>query len=117
MSYVDCFVAAVPSENKEKYIEHAKIAAALFKEGGALEIVENWGDDVPQGEITSLPMAVKAQENETVVFSWVVWPSKEIRDAGWGAMMEDPRMSPENNPMPFDGRRLIYGGFNTLLKA
>ena len=117
MSYVDCFVAAVPSKNKEKYIEHAKIAAELFKECGALKIVENWGDDIPEGEITSLPMAVKAEENETVVFSWVVWPSKEVRDSGWGTMMEDPRMSPENNPMPFDGKRLIYGGFNTILKS
>ena len=117
MSYVDCFVAAVPSENKEQYIEQAKFMAGVFKEYGAVEIYENWGDDVPEGEITSLPMAVKAQENETVVFSWVIWPSKEIRDAGWSAMMEDPRMSPEHNPMPFDGKRLIYGGFNTVLKV
>ncbi|WP_299595652.1 DUF1428 domain-containing protein [uncultured Microbulbifer sp.] len=117
MSYIDCFVAAVPSGNKEKYIQHAKIAAEIFKEYGALEVVENWGDDVPDGEITSLPMAVKAERNETIVFSWVVWPSKEIRDSGWGAMMEDPRMSPENNPMPFDGKRLIYGGFKTILKS
>ncbi len=117
MSYVDCFVAAVPTDNKEKYIKHAETAAELFKENGALEIVENWGDDIPEGEVTSLPIAVQAQENETVVCSWVVWPSKEVRDAGWGAMMEDPRMSPENNPMPFDGKRLIYGGFHTVLKA
>ncbi|MEP1445411.1 MAG: DUF1428 domain-containing protein [Paraglaciecola sp.] len=117
MSYVDCFVAAVPSENKDKYREHAKISAVVFKEYGALQIVENWGDDVPDGEITSLPLAVQAKENETVVFSWVVWPSKVVRDAGWGAMMEDPRMSEENNPMPFDGKRLIYGGFTTLLES
>lgn len=117
MSYVDCFVAAVPSDNKAQYIEHANVTAEILKECGALQIVENWGDDIPDGEVTSLPLAVKAQENETVVFSWVVWPSKEIRDAGWGAMMEDPRMSPEVNPMPFDGKRLIYGGFNTICKA
>ncbi|MGX5173341.1 DUF1428 domain-containing protein [Aliikangiella sp. IMCC44653] len=117
MSYVDCFVAAVESENKHKYIEHAKITAAVLKENGALEIVENWGDDVPQGELTSLPLAVKAQPNENVVFSWVVWPSKQARDQGWSAMMEDPRMSPEINPMPFDGKRLIFGGFNTILKS
>jgi uncharacterized protein YbaA (DUF1428 family) len=116
MSYIDCFVAAVPSLNKEKYIKHAKVAAELFKEYGALQIVENWGDDVPQGELTSLPLAVKAEKNETVVFSWVVWPSKEVRDKGWSTMMEDSRMSPENNPMPFDGKRLIYGGFNTILE-
>ncbi|MEC4089603.1 MULTISPECIES: DUF1428 domain-containing protein [Pseudoalteromonas] len=117
MSYVDCFVAAVPNDNKEKYIEHAEVSAVVFKEHGALEVVENWGDDVPQGEVTSLPLAVKAQDNETVIFSWVVWPSKEARDAGWSAIMEDPRMSAENNPMPFDGKRLIYGGFNTILTA
>ncbi len=117
MSYVDCFVAAVPSENKGKYVEHAKIAGAVLKECGALEIVENWGDDVPDGEVTSLPMAVKAKENETVVFSWVVWPSKDARDSGWAQMMEDSRMSPETNPMPFDGKRLIYGGFETVLKS
>ncbi|GAB2684572.1 DUF1428 domain-containing protein [Aliiglaciecola aliphaticivorans] len=117
MSYVDCFVAAVPSENKNKYLEHAKIAAEVFKECGALEIVENWGNEVPDGELTSLPLAVKAEQNETVVFSWVVWPSKQIRDEGWATVMDDPRMSPEINPMPFDGKRLIYGGFNTILKA
>lgn len=117
MSYVDCFVAAVPTENKQKYIEHAKLAGQVFKDCGALEIVENWGDDVPDGELTSIPMAVKAQEDESVVFSWVIWPSKQVRDAGWQAMMEDSRMSPEVNPMPFDGKRLIYGGFNTILKS
>lgn len=117
MSYVDCFVVAVPTENKAQYIEHAKMASELFKQNGALELVENWGDDVPDGEVTSLPMAVKAKDDETVVFSWVVWPSKEERDSGWAALMDDPRMSPEINPMPFDGKRLIYGGFNTILKC
>jgi uncharacterized protein YbaA (DUF1428 family) len=116
MSYVDCFVAAVPNDNKQKYIEHAKMSAELFVEVGALEIAENWGDDVPNGEITSLPMAVKAEENETVVFSWVIWPSKQVRDEGWAKLMDDPRMSPDVNPMPFDGKRLIYGGFESILK-
>ncbi|GAA6152866.1 DUF1428 domain-containing protein [Pseudoteredinibacter isoporae] len=116
MSYVDGFVAAVPVQNKADYLEHAEISAELFKEYGALNVVETWGDDVPDGEITSFPMAVKAEANEAVVFSWVIWPSKEIRDAGWQSMMEDPRMQPEDNPMPFDGKRLIYGGFNLLLE-
>lgn len=115
MSYVDGFVAAVPTANKDKYIEHARIAASVFKEHGALKIVETWGDDVPDGEITSFPMAVKCEANESVVFSWVIWPSKEARDAGWQAVMEDPRMHPDENPMPFDGKRLIYGGFNIIL--
>lgn len=115
MSYVDSFVAAVPTENKEKYIEHAKISANIFREHGALRVVETWGDDLPDGELTSFPMAVKCTESETVVLSWVIWPSKDVRNAGWQAVMEDPRMYPDQNPMPFDGKRLIYGGFNTIL--
>ncbi|WP_289028309.1 DUF1428 domain-containing protein [uncultured Paraglaciecola sp.] len=115
MSYVDGFVAAVPTENKDQYINHAKIAAIVFKEHGALNIVENWEDDVPEGKITSFPLAVKKQADEAVVFSWIVWPSKEVRDTAWQKVMEDPRMDPNENPMPFDGKRLIYGGFNTVL--
>ena len=117
MSYVDCFVAAVPTDNKQKYLQHAQVMATIMKEHGALQIMENWGDDVPHGEVTSLPLAVKAQDNEVVVFSWVIWPSKQTRDAAWSAMMEDPRMSEQNAPMPFDGKRLIYGGFNTIFSA
>lgn len=78
-------------------------------------VVETWGSEVPDGEVTSFPMAVKAQDNETVVFSWVVWPSKEIRDSAWQRIMDDPRMNPKNNPMPFDGKRIIYGGFDVIL--
>ncbi|WP_089138596.1 DUF1428 domain-containing protein [Vibrio rumoiensis] len=115
MSYVDGFVVAVPTENKEKYIKHATLAAEMFKYFGALQVVEAWGEEVPEGEVTSFPMAVKAKQDETIVFSWVVWPSKESRNAGWQKMMNDPRMDPENNPMPFDGKRLIYGGFNMIV--
>lgn len=115
MNYVDGFVAAVPTMNKEKYIEHAKISAVIFKEHGALTIVETWEDDVPEGEVTSFSMSVKRQKNESIVFSWITWSSKKARDAGWKSLMEDPRMHPDNNPMPFDGKRLIYGGFNTIL--
>ena len=114
MSYIDGFVAAVPTDNKEKYIEHARLSAVVFKENGALEIIEAWGNDVPQGEVTSFPLAVKCEANETVVFSTVIWPSKEVRDAGWEAIMQDPRMSEGSNPMPFDGERLIYGGFEVI---
>lgn len=114
MSYVDGFVAAVPNENKEKFIAHAKLTASIFKEHGALEVVDCWGDDVPDGKLTSFPMAVKKEENEAVVFSWVLWPSREARDDAWKKLMEDTRMSPEANPMPFDGKRLIYGGFQVL---
>ncbi len=116
MSYVDGFVAAVPTANKEEYLEHARMSSDIFKEYGALKVVETWGDDVPEGEITSFPMAVKAETNESVVFSWVIWPSKDVRDAGWQSMMEDPRMEAEDNSMPFDGKRLIYGGFDLILE-
>ncbi|MGI5308237.1 DUF1428 domain-containing protein [Rheinheimera sp. WS51] len=117
MSYIDGFVAAVPTANKEQYIQHAKLSAIVFKEHGALKITEAWGDDVPEGEMTSFPLAVKCNKDETVVFSSVVWPSKTVRDAGWQAIMADPRMHPDNNPMPFDGKRLIYGGFDIISEA
>ena len=117
MSYIDGFVAAVPTANKEKYIKHAALAAAVFKEHGALKVAECWGDDVPDGKLTSFPMAVKRKDDETVVFSWIVWPSRAVRDQAWEKVMADPRLSPETNPMPFDGKRLIYGGFETIVEV
>lgn len=115
MNYVDGFVLAVPSDKKEAYIQHAKDAAIVFKEYGALSVVECWGDDVPEGEITSFPLAVKCEANETVCFSWLTWPSKKFRDENMPKIMEDPRLQPENNPMPFDGQRMIFGGFEVIL--
>jgi uncharacterized protein YbaA (DUF1428 family) len=113
--YVDGFVIAVPTANKEKFIEHAKKGDAVFMELGATRILECWGDDVSAGKVTDFRRAVNATEAETVVFSWIEWPDKATRDAGMSKMMEmmktDPRMNPETNPMPFDGARLIYGGF------
>ena len=117
MHYIDGFVAAVPTANKETYLKHAQLAAVVFKEYGALRVAETWGNDVPDGKLTSFPMAVKKEAAETVVFSWIEWANKEARDAAWAKIMEDPRMSPEANPMPFDGKRLIYGGFQMLLSA
>jgi uncharacterized protein YbaA (DUF1428 family) len=117
MSYVDGFVAAVPTARKEDYRRHCELAATVFKEAGALNVVDCWGDDVPEGKLTSFPMAVKREHDETVAFGWIVWPSKAARDAGWPKVMEDPRMSSEGNPMPFDGKRLIYGGFDMLHEA
>ncbi|MGF1563305.1 MAG: DUF1428 domain-containing protein [Geminicoccaceae bacterium] len=117
MAYVDGFVAAVPTANKQAYHDHAAKAAVIFKELGALSMVECWGDDVPQGAVTSFPMAVQLEDDETVVFAWIVWPSKEIRDAAMPKIMADPRLQPENNPMPFDGKRMIFGGFEVLLEA
>jgi uncharacterized protein YbaA (DUF1428 family) len=115
MRYVDGFVAAVPKENKDSYQAHAKAAAVVFKEYGATSLVECWGDEVPDGKITSFPMAVKCQPDETVVFSWITWPSKQVHDEGMKKVMVDPRLSPERNPMPFDGKRMIYGGFETIV--
>ncbi|MFC3283752.1 DUF1428 domain-containing protein [Litchfieldella rifensis] len=115
MTYVDGFVAAVPTTNREMYIKHASDAAVVFKEHGALKVVECWGDDVPEGKVTSFPMAVKRQPDETVVFGWIAWPSREERDRGMAKVMEDPRMQPDVNPMPFDGKRLIYGGFEVIV--
>lgn len=116
MSYVDGFVAAVPTANKEAFRRHAEEAAAVFEENGALKVVECWGDDVPSGEATSFPMAVECRDDETVVFSWIVWPSRDVRDAGMKKMMEDPRMQPDVNPMPFDGKRMIFGGFEVIVE-
>lgn len=117
MNYIDGFVAAVPTVNRDAYREHAAAAAQVFKEHGALKVVECWGDDVPDGKVTSFPMAVQRKADETVVFSWIVWPSKSVRDAGMAKVMADPRLQPDVNPMPFDGKRLIYGGFEVLVEA
>ncbi len=116
MSYIDGFVAAVPNANREKYRKHAEDAAKVFKEYGAEQVMECWGDDVPEGKVTSFPMAVQRKGDETVVFSWIVWPSKEARKAAWDKVMADPRMQPDKNPMPFDGKRMIYGGFAPIVE-
>jgi len=116
MSYVDGFVAAVPTANRDAYRKHAESAAAVFKEHGAIKVVECWGDDVPEGKLTSFPLAVKRAADETVVFSWIVWPSRSARDSGMAKVMADPRLQPDVNPMPFDGKRLIYGGFEVLVE-
>jgi uncharacterized protein YbaA (DUF1428 family) len=115
--YVDGFVVAVPTTNKELYREQAARAAVVFREHGALSVVECWGDDVPDGKVTSLPTAVKCRPDETVVFSWITWPSRAAREEGMKKVMADPRLDPETTPMPFDGKRMIYGGFEVLLEA
>lgn len=115
MSYVDGFVTPVPTAKREEYRQHAADAAAIFKEFGAQSVIECWGDDVPEGKVTSFSLAVKREPNETVVFSWITWSSKAARDAGMAKAMADPRLQPDSNPMPFDGKRLIYGGFEVLV--
>ena len=117
MPYIDGYIIAVPRENKSEYIKLAEESAIVFKDHGALSVVENWADDVPQGVLTSLPMAVKCEEGEDVVFSWIVWPSREARDAGNKSAMEDARFKDwDPSSMPFDGKRMIFGVFNTIVE-
>jgi uncharacterized protein YbaA (DUF1428 family) len=115
MSYLDGYVCAVPTDKRDEYRQHAEEAAKVFRKYGALRVVESWGDDVPEGKVTSFPMAVQCKPDETVVFSWILWPSKAVRDDGMAKFMNDPICDMEKNPMPFDGKRLIYGGFDVLI--
>ncbi|MGH6644423.1 MAG: DUF1428 domain-containing protein [Bradyrhizobium sp.] len=112
MAYVDGFVLAVPNANLDAYRAAAAKAWPLFREFGATHHVECWGDDVPTGKTTDFRRAVKAEDGETVVFSWIEFPSKEVRDAAYKKMHDDPRM--KEMDMPFDGKRMIYGGFKPI---
>ena len=114
MAYVDGFVCPVPVENKESYLAHARETGEYFIKYGAIEWVECWGNDVPDGEVTSFPLAVKLKPGETAVFAWIVWPSKEVRDEGMAKLMEEPIFSDESIVMPFDGKRMIMGGFDVI---
>jgi uncharacterized protein YbaA (DUF1428 family) len=115
MPYVDGFVLAVPKQNLEAYKAMARTAGDVWKEHGALAFVECVGDDVPYGELTSFPRAVQAKEDEIVIFSWIVYESREQRDAINAKVMADPRLKDSMSDMPFDGKRMIYGGFETFL--
>ncbi|CAG9166808.1 DUF1428 domain-containing protein [Cupriavidus respiraculi] len=117
MSYIDGFVLAVPVANRDKYREVARTAAEVFKAHGAQQVVEAWGDDVPEGKVTSFTMAVQRKDDEAVVFSWIQWPSREARDAGMKASMADPRLNMDMENMPFDAKRMIFGGFEALVEA
>jgi uncharacterized protein YbaA (DUF1428 family) len=116
MAYVDGFVLAVPKQKIEAYKELARKAGEVWKDHGAKAFVECIADDVPYGELTSFPRAVQAKEDETVVFSWIVYESREQRDAVNAKVMEDPRLKEDMSNMPFDGKRMIYGGFVPFLE-
>jgi uncharacterized protein YbaA (DUF1428 family) len=116
MSYVDGFVLAVPAANKEAFRRHAAEAATLFREFGATRVMECWGDEVPDGKVTDFRRAVQAGAGEVVVFSWIEYPSKEVRDAAVAKMMSDPRMQALGE-MPFDGKRMVMGGFVPVVEA
>ncbi len=113
MTYIEGFVAPVKAADKETYGAFAAKMAPLFQEHGASRVVENWGSDVPRGKTTDFWGAVKCQDGENVVFSWIEWPSKAVRDAAWPKIESDPRMRAMQ--MPFDGKRMIFGGFETIL--
>ena len=113
MSYIDGFVIPVPDGKKDAYLAVAKKAAQVFKRCGAIRIVECWGSDIPDGKVTDFKKAVQAVSGENVVFSWIEWPSKEARDKGNKEMMEDPEMNTMD--MPFDGKRMFWGGFEVLV--
>jgi uncharacterized protein YbaA (DUF1428 family) len=116
MAYIDGFVIAAPTANKEKFLEHARFMDSIFIEYGATRVVEAWGDNVPDGKQTDFKRAVQAKDDETVVFAWVEWPDKATRDAAMEKFRSDPRMNdPGNNPPPFDGKRMIFGGFAPVL--
>lgn len=117
MAYVDGYVIAVPVDKKEDYRAMATLGVEVFKDHGAINVVENWGEDVPEGKVTSFSMAVKRKDDEAIVFSWVIWTSKEARNNGMKAVMEDPRMDMDPGKMPFDGQRMIFGGFETLVEG
>jgi len=115
MTYVDGFVVAVPAANKDAYARHAAEAAPLFKEFGVTRLVEGWGDDVPDGKVTDFKGSVKAKDDEVVVFGWMEYPSREVRDAANEKMRNDPRMKQMGETMPFDGMRMIFGGFESIV--
>jgi uncharacterized protein YbaA (DUF1428 family) len=116
MTYVEGFVVAVPTANRDEYRRHAAAALPLFREFGVTRMVEAWGDDVPDGKVTDFKGAVQAKPDETVVFSWFEYPSKEVRDAANARMMSDPRMAEMGSSMPFDGQRMIMSGFAGIVE-
>ena len=118
MIYIDGFVVpAAAGTSAEDYAAFAGRMAAIVREYGALRVVECWGDDVPDGQVTDFRRAVQGQDGETTVFSWIEWPDKATRDAGMGKMMADPRMQPGAEPVPFDMKRMIFGGFRAVVDA
>ena len=116
-TYVDGFVMAVPAANKAAYVHYAHESFQVFKEYGALRAMDCWGDDVATSRIASFGDAVRQEDGEIVVFSWIEWPFKAMRDAAWPLILQDPRMHKDSNPMPFDPRRMLRGGFQTIVSG
>lgn len=116
MPYVDGFILAVPKDKMDAYRAMAKLGSEVWMEYGALSYVECFADDAPHGELTSFPRAVQATDDEIVVFSWITYESREKRDEINAKVMKDPRMDQDPASMPFDGKRLIYGGFQSFIE-
>lgn len=117
MAYIEIAIYAVPSDRKADLIAHSEAMIGLFTKHGALSAVDCWGANVPDGEVTSLPMAVKCKPDETVAYSHIIWPDKATYDAGMAAVIADMEAIGADNPMPFDGKRMILGCFETIVEA
>ncbi|HEX9965407.1 MAG TPA: DUF1428 domain-containing protein [Allosphingosinicella sp.] len=115
--YVDGFILPVPEGNRDSYREMAQKASAVFLEYGAVRVVEAWGDDVPEGKVTDYRRSVEQADGENVVYSWIEWPDKATRVAGWEKVMADERMKPDHDKMPFDGQRMFWGGFEVIVDS
>ena len=113
MPFLDITVIPVPTANKAAYLEHSRTSTIVFKEYGATRVTETWGEDVPDGKVTDFKKAVQLQPGETVAVGWITWPDKATRDAAWKTLMTDARLS--STEMPFDGKRMIFAGFEVLL--
>ncbi|APG63158.1 RNA signal recognition particle [Sphingorhabdus lutea] len=120
MSYIEGFVIACAKAKKQEFIHHANHMDSIFMEMGAIRVIECWADDVPNGNLTDFRKAVQAKEDEDVIFSWIEWPDKETRNKAYAVMMDpkndDPRLDMEKYPMPFDGKRMIFGGFTPVVQ-
>lgn len=112
MSFLDITVIPVKTADKDAYLAHSAEVSPLFRQYGALSVTETWGADVPDGKLTDFKRAVALEDGETVAVGWITWPDKAVRDAGWEKMMQDPRMA-DMKP-PFDGKRMIYAGFDVI---
>ncbi len=115
MAYVDGFIVAVPKKNLDAYRKMAKLAAKVWREHGATDYKECVADDVSMGKITSFPRSVKQKPDETVIFAWIGYKSRAHRDRVLKKVMADPRLKMDTKTMPFDGKRMIYGGFNVFV--
>ena len=115
MSYLDGMMVPVPADRRNDYLRKAREHAELFKAAGALQVLESWGDDIPDGQSTDMKRAIALQPGEAVVFSFILWPSKAVRDAAWPELMQDPRMAME--AQVFNMTRMIHGGFDVLYNS